>query len=170
MCQALYQPTGGTAEIRGRMPPSPAPGCWHGRALQFCVQRQGPLPCLLRGAFRPPPGLAHLPSHFSFSILHLKIEASVLSLMVSPSYTCHACRFTVLSPMFTQKPFKNHRIPKRTLLSHFTDKEIGSERSSDVPGVTQQVRHWQHRGARTPDHPASSLLPLSPDGEDQSPL
>lgn len=76
MCQALYQPTGGTAEIRGRMPPSPAPGCWHGRALQFCVQRQGPLPCLLRGAFRPPPGLAHLPSHFSFSILHLKIEAS----------------------------------------------------------------------------------------------
>lgn len=77
MGQALYQPTGGTAEIRGRMsPPPPAPGCWHGRTLQFCVQRQGPLPCLLPGAFRPPPGLAHLPSHLSFSTLHFKIEAS----------------------------------------------------------------------------------------------
>lgn len=97
-----------------------------------------------------------------------RAEASVLSLMV-PLIHCHACRFTVLSPMFTQKPFKNPRIPKRTLLSHFTDKEIGSERSSDKPGVTQQVRHWQHRGARTPDPPASSLLPLSPDGEGSEP-
>lgn len=79
-----------------------------------------------------------------------------------------------LENMFTQEPFKNPRTAKRKLLSHFTDEEIGSGRLSDLLGVTQQVRHWQDRRFRTLDHPASSLLPLSPSlpptGKDHSPV
>lgn len=51
-------------------------------------------------------------------------------------------------------------------------KEIGSERSSDLPGVTQQVSHWQHRGFRTltTQHPLCLSPALPKMGKDQRPL
>ena len=64
--------------------------------------------------------------------------------------------------MFTQEPPPNPRSAKRMVLSHFIDEETGSERVSDLPGVTQQGSQLQERGFRAPDciafsHPPQSL-------------